>query len=113
MPFNADLRAGYFNIDFNMSWFYEYLSEMNEEIEFIQDYSRIDFEHYIEKSFEELVVWRLFQHKQRQDEDYEDWENDCFGFLRDRAAYYIQNNANYVKWTDTSEDESNAPNETA
>ena len=74
MPFSADLRAGYFTFDFNMSWFYAYLSDdMNEEIvwkprpvrTFSSDYEKSteelcrqrqeDLERRLEKKIEEAV----------------------------------------------------------
>jgi hypothetical protein len=114
MTLNADLRAGWFKVDFKIEWFYEYLSnELHQEIEFVQDWRRSGFEDYIEKSFEEFVLWSVFQHKQRQDTDYELYNNDCFGFLTDRANDYIEKYARYMKWInhDEDEDESDTPNE--
>ena len=70
MPFTADLRAGYFKIDFNMAWFYEVLADSNREVEFLPTkrgdgtederiaYSQSCFEEHIEKKAREFIIAR-------------------------------------------------------
>ena len=35
MPYSADLRAGYFKLNLNMSWFYEVMTERGVEFDFM------------------------------------------------------------------------------
>jgi hypothetical protein len=103
MPYNADLRSSYFSLELNMSWFYESLSEMNEEIDFKPTYcfksdteeSAIKhtisaFERHIEVAFKDWTVYKVFGH-QKGDHEYENYEI-VWEFLRDVAIDYTQNN---------------------
>ena len=68
MPFDADLRAGYFKIEFNMSWFYEALSDAEVEVEFhtltdgVEQYNVKAFERFIEDCAYKFIVSKIFKH---------------------------------------------------
>jgi len=101
MPYNADLRCSYFSLELNMSWFYEALSEMGEEIDFKPTYCfRSDdeksaiqntvnaFERHIEGAFKDWTVYKVFGH-QKGVHKYELYEN-VWEFLRDVAIDYTR-----------------------
>ena len=121
MPYNADLRCSYFSLELNMSWFYESLSEMDEDVDFKPTYCfRSDteesaikntigaFESHIEEAFKDYTVYKVFGH-QKGDHKYELYEN-VWEFLRDVAIDYTKTHPAVV-WVDKNKEESESESE--
>lgn len=122
MPYDADLRCSYCKTELNMSWFYEHMSELNEEIDFQPDRHYNDrknraelndalwdeekekklsinwtiklFEEFIDSRFNCYVDWKIFNHKE-EGIDFEFYEN-VFDYLRDMAIEYCKTNPEVV-----------------
>lgn len=97
MPYNADLRCSYFSLELNMSWFYEAISEMGEEIDFEESDSQNTvsaFERHIEEAFKDWTVYKVFGH-QKGKHKYDLYEN-VWEFLRDVAIDYTKTHPQVV-----------------
>ena len=104
MPYHADLRCSYFSIKLNMSWFYESISERNEEIEFGNQDIQDKFEYHIEKAFNDWTVYKVFNHK-IGDRDYDSYDN-VWSFLYDIAnEYSVDKNILFVSTEEEEEEE--------
>lgn len=90
MPFDADIRAGYVKIEFNMSWFYLMMEEDDWEISFTpseNDYHVKAFERYIEDCVNKFVAHFTFSRKAYEDE-FNDVEENIWFYLNDMAHNY-------------------------
>jgi hypothetical protein len=114
MPFSNDLRAGYCDLKLNISWFWEAMSEYDEDIDFDFDDASDDtvkfrinyFESQIESYAKKWVVYKAFNHKQNNDYeiDMETHEN-IWDFLRDVAIEFCKRHPTYAKFSEKPEDE--------
>jgi hypothetical protein len=108
MPYNADLRCGYFKMQFNMGWFYEAMSEMEEEIDFeptpAEGYEINDenmkkalteltikrFEEHIEECLHKYITHKTFILDKDRNKDIEGYDS-VWEYLRDCAMDYSNN----------------------
>jgi hypothetical protein len=64
MAFYSDLRAGYFTIQFNMSWLDIALDEMGYKIEVLDedggDSSQVRYERFVNRAVEKYVISKIF-----------------------------------------------------
>ena len=75
MPVNSDLRAGYFKLEFNMSWFHQMMRDENKNIVFLpsnritgteeerEEFSERMFNEYIESKVSEFIKAKVFNVK--------------------------------------------------
>lgn len=119
MPYDADLRASYFSLELNMSWFYEAMNDYHIEFDWKPTYSHYGsedekeavkltvalFERHIEIAFKDWTVYRVFGHK-KGDHKYEHYEEGggeggVWEFLRDIASAYCEKNPKVIMiWKD-------------
>ena len=111
MPYDADLRASYFFVSLNMSWFYEAMSEQDITFDFLPTYYRAlaiqedekekkdatnttiaMFEHHIEDAFKDWAVYKVIGHK-KGDHNY-DIHDSVWEFLHDVAIDYTRTHKN-------------------
>jgi hypothetical protein len=107
MPYDADLRCGYFSLEMNMSWFYEMTNEHNIKFEFLPTYYRVMsvqeqeddykdavkltialFEKHIETAFKDWAVYTVFGHEEG-DHAYERYD-DVWEFILDITHDYCK-----------------------
>ena len=87
MVFHDDLRAGYFNIDFNMAWFYQMLEDRGEEflvnkkdrdgkplmIEEVRSREKF-FEDSIERAVQAFIAYKIFRGRSQRILVYNDFD---------------------------------------
>jgi len=114
MPFSSDIRVGYCNLTLNISWFWEALSEYDEDIDFDFDNASDDtvkfrtnyFESVIEQYAEKWVVYKAFNWKQSNDYEIDmEMHENIWDFLRDVAVEFCKQHPTKAKFVDHNEDE--------
>lgn len=100
MPYDADIRSSYCSVELNMSWFYHFLEEVGEKIEFKPSEEKEirwvieNFENHIEKAFQNWTIYKVFGHKIGEYK-YDLYDN-VWEFLREIAIDYSENKDNNV-----------------
>jgi len=117
MPFHNDLRVGYFDFNFNMSWYYEFLTEREMEIVFPSsadddDNERCRFENFIQRAFEKYIIAKIFcprgaEENEKINNDYDDvWEyvlDETYQYIKERNTDKFPDRIN-IKYTNEEEE---------
>lgn len=113
MVFRSDPRAGYFKIDFNIEWFYQYLDERGEELvitptRFCSGYEysedelarrQLTLEKYIERAVEYWMAYKVFGNTSKRiilytEIDMSDYES-VYDLMYAIMIEFIQQNPDY------------------
>jgi hypothetical protein len=115
MPFTADLRVGYFKMNFNMSWYWEFLSEREIEFEFDDGYEDDNgeiskLELHIERAVEKYVISKIFCKDGEENKQIDNMYDNIWDYLYEETLEHIKNRntekyPNRIKIKSTKEDE--------
>jgi hypothetical protein len=110
MPFDADLRAGYFKMEFNMAWFWEAIGESTNFNIFIKDkqWAKENFEAFIEKEAYKYIVVKAFKITEGEENKSIDNYGDIWDYLTDRAIEYEKEHPEDISIEDCEDSDSDS-----
>ena len=117
MPFSDDLRAGYFTMQFNMSWFWNMIDELNETIKFVgedeednnqYDWITYSFEKHIETNAYHYIIHSSFDKSLHTECDCDNYDT-IWLYLYECARDWVQKYPNRAVWTNNDDNDEDIP----